>query len=346
MKKPDGMAEPDWYDSPENPGMEQYWNGEYWSKDLRMTNRNGLYLYPNDKKILHKSLFRLPLGSDNVFIAFVFIAVLSIFYSIKQDLDRGDAFPFWVYVLGSSVTVVTVYVLFLLILIPRRIIDKKIELKRKTTTDKLDKFGQTGRVEYFEKMTIDFKRINLNSKNLVILIISGVLALLVLNLAFSNYHLSQVLNSVEKTEEIMETHLDRERLFPTSNSNCYRSEIVGRVYCGSELNNWVTEKVLISAKNSYTDLSVEKYKLDRKSLLPFGSELNESVDAYRDHIDSWLDYYKTIGTCSDYACYYNENLKPKDISSSFRIAEEAFRSVIPLFDVLNSQARIDEVFKN
>jgi hypothetical protein len=83
-----------------------------------------------------------------------------------------------------------------------------------------------------------------------------------------------VLNSVEKTEEIMETHLDRERLFPTSNSNCYRSEIVGRVYCGSELNNWVTEKVLISAKNSYTDLS-EKLEIimEKLSMLEMQKEL-------------------------------------------------------------------------
>jgi hypothetical protein len=35
MKKPEGMAEPNWYDSPENPGMEQYWNGKYWTKQTR-----------------------------------------------------------------------------------------------------------------------------------------------------------------------------------------------------------------------------------------------------------------------------------------------------------------------
>jgi hypothetical protein len=35
MKKPEGMAEPNWYDSPENPGMEQYWNGKYWAKQTR-----------------------------------------------------------------------------------------------------------------------------------------------------------------------------------------------------------------------------------------------------------------------------------------------------------------------
>ena len=35
MKKPDGMADPNWYNSPENPGMEQYWNGKYWTKQTR-----------------------------------------------------------------------------------------------------------------------------------------------------------------------------------------------------------------------------------------------------------------------------------------------------------------------
>ena len=125
MKKPEGMAEPDWYDSPENPGLEQYWNGKYWSKELRVVGEIGPYVHPQDRKFLHKSLFRLPLGNDIVFIFFVILVCLSIFYSIKQDLDAGITLPWLITVLASLVTVAWVYFLFLLILIPRRIIDKK-----------------------------------------------------------------------------------------------------------------------------------------------------------------------------------------------------------------------------
>jgi hypothetical protein len=68
MKRPEGMADPGWYDSPENPGLEQYWNGKYWSKELRVVGEIGPYVHPQDAKFLHKSLFRLPLGNDIIFI--------------------------------------------------------------------------------------------------------------------------------------------------------------------------------------------------------------------------------------------------------------------------------------
>lgn len=194
-------------------------------------------------------------------------------------------------------------------------------------------------------MKIDLKKSNLQSKSLIVVVISIVLLLLLSNLAFSNYHLKQVLNSVEKTEEIMETYLSKESLYSTERSDCYRSEIVGRVYCGSELDDWVRNKIVIVASNTYTDLSVEKYRFNRISLFPFGSELNESVDSYNDHIDAWLDYYKDMAGCSDYSCYYKEKMKPGNISSSFRIAEEAFKRVIPIVDMFGSQVRIKEVFK-
>ena len=195
-------------------------------------------------------------------------------------------------------------------------------------------------------MKFDLKKSNLQSKTFIVVVISAVTLLLLSNLAFSNYHLKQILTSVEKTEEIMETYSSKVSLYPTERSGCYRSEIVGRVYCGTELDDWVRDKVVIVASNSYTDLSVEQFKFNRINLFPFGSELNESVDAYNDHIDAWLDYYKGSGSCADYSCYYKETDKPYNIRSSFRIAEEAFKSVIPIIDMFDSQVRIKEVFKN
>jgi hypothetical protein len=195
-------------------------------------------------------------------------------------------------------------------------------------------------------MKFELKKSSLQSKSFIVVVISAVTFLLLSNLAFSNYHLKQVLNSVEKTEEIMETYLSKESLYSTESSNCYRSEIVGRVYCGSELDDWVRDKVVIVANNSFTDLSVEKFKLNRINLFPFGSELNESVDAYNDHIDAWLNYYKDMRSCYDYSCYYKEKIKPDNISSTFRIAEEAFKNVIPIVDMFDSQVRIKEIFEN
>ena len=195
-------------------------------------------------------------------------------------------------------------------------------------------------------MKFELKKSSLQSKSFIVVAIATVFLLLLSNLALSNYHLKQVLNSVDKTEEIMETYLTKVSLYSTERSDCYRSEIVGRVYCGSELDDWVRNKVVIVASNTYTDLSVEKFKFSRINLFPFGSELNESVDAYNDHIDAWLDYYKDMAGCSDYSCYYKEKMKPHNISSSFRIAEEAFKRVIPIVDMFDSEVRIKEVFKN
>jgi uncharacterized membrane protein YhaH (DUF805 family) len=35
MEKPRNQKEPGWFDAPESPGMLQYWNGQYWSKEKR-----------------------------------------------------------------------------------------------------------------------------------------------------------------------------------------------------------------------------------------------------------------------------------------------------------------------
>lgn len=171
MKKPEGMADPDWYDSPENPGLEQYWNGKYWSKDLRVVGEIGPYVHPQDRKFLHKSLFRLPLGNDIVFIAFVVLVCLSVFYSIKQDLDAGTTLPWFITVLASLVTVAWVYILFLIVLIPRRIIDKKKGMIHRNTVNE---------IEYVSHKTGSFSRINLNIKIAVSFVALFILVLLVL----------------------------------------------------------------------------------------------------------------------------------------------------------------------
>ena len=180
----------------------------------------------------------------------------------------------------------------------------------------------------------------------VLILISAVLTLLVLNLGFSNYYLKEILNSVEKTENIMEDFKARMRLTPTEKSNCFRSEIVGRVYCGTEINDWVDTKVNSNARLSRIDLEVETFKLNQIKLILFGNEFKSAIDKYTDHANTWLDYYKRVESCSDYACYYSEISKPNDISTTFRIAEVEFKSTIPLLDLFRSGSRLEAIFKN
>ena len=188
-------------------------------------------------------------------------------------------------------------------------------------------------------------KLNLIDKR-VLIVISVVLTSLVLNLGFSNYYLKEILNSVEKTEDTMQDFQARMRLTQTENANCFRSEIVGRVYCGTEINDWVNTKVNLNARLSRIDLEVETFKLNELKLTLFGNEFKSVIDKYTDHANTWLDYYKRVESCSDYNCYYSEVNKPNDISTTFRIAEIEFRSAIPLIDLFGSKSRIEAIFEN
>jgi hypothetical protein len=121
---------------------------------------------------------------------------------------------------------------------------------------------------------------------------------------------------------------------------------VGRVYCGSQLNDWVKTKVNSSASLSRIDLEVETFKLNQINLLLFGNEFKSAVEKYTDHANAWMDYYKRVESCSDYACYYSEITKPNDISTTFRIAELEFKSDIPLIDLFGSGDKLEAIFKN
>ena len=188
-------------------------------------------------------------------------------------------------------------------------------------------------------------KLNIFSKRVLILI-SAILSLFILNLGFSNYHLNEILNSVEKTESIMEDFNARLRLTKTDKYNCFRSENVGRVYCGDGVNDWVKNTVKKNAYQSRIDLEVETFKLNQIKLFIFGNEFKTTLLKYTDHANSWLDYYKRVEGCSDYACYDSEISKPNNISTTFGVAEVEFRSVIPSIDLLDSRSRIEAVFEN
>jgi hypothetical protein len=118
------------------------------------------------------------------------------------------------------------------------------------------------------------------------------------------------------------------------------------VYCGSEINDWVSNKVNSNSRQSRIDLEVETFKANEIKLILFGNEFKTVIDKYSDHVNAWTDYLERLESCSDYNCYYSEVNKPNDISTTFRIAEIAFRSAIPLIDLFRSTSRIDAIFEN
>lgn len=183
-------------------------------------------------------------------------------------------------------------------------------------------------------------------RNPIIILTTLVLLISILNLGFSNYHLKSLLNSVEKTEEIMLNLKNRLVLNETADSRCFRSENVGRVYCGLELNDWVRDKVSFYAEQSRTNLEVEIFKLNQINVLFFGNELNPTIQEYTNHANAWIDYLERLEGCSDYSCFYSQYQKPNSISSTFKVAEIEFRSVIPVLDLFQSENRIDLIFRD
>ena len=166
MKKPEGIADPGWYDAPETPDMEQYWNGKYWSKYKREVGDIGPEVFPHNQRFLHKSLFKLPLEKDYVFAAYVVLTGFAILSAIKQDLDSKTNLPIFITFIASLAIVAWTYLLFLFILIPRRIIDKKKGMTHKLFTSSFEVSGRKIR---------GLKEIDTNSK--IVISACGILTL-------------------------------------------------------------------------------------------------------------------------------------------------------------------------
>jgi hypothetical protein len=47
MRKPDGNAQAGWYDHPSKPNLFQYWNGKYWTDDVRSPDQELPSTIPN-----------------------------------------------------------------------------------------------------------------------------------------------------------------------------------------------------------------------------------------------------------------------------------------------------------
>ena len=125
MKKPDGKAEAGWYDAPEIDGYLQYWNGKFWTKKKQVKDDFEVLEIPPDYK-LGKFLFRSPIMSDVIFIAYLVFAGLTIVYLIVDYLEFvSGTTSVSLLIPAIGITLLWIYIIFLLVLIPRRIFDKK-----------------------------------------------------------------------------------------------------------------------------------------------------------------------------------------------------------------------------
>jgi hypothetical protein len=131
MRKPEGKAEAGWYDHPTENGYEQYWNGKFWTTKYRLIGEEGPIAIPADQKYLGRLLFRYPIKSDGAFIAYLITVAIGIFYGFSQEISSGDGLAIIIVgFFGALVTVPWIYILFLVFLVPRRIIDKKRGLQK------------------------------------------------------------------------------------------------------------------------------------------------------------------------------------------------------------------------
>ena len=125
MKKPDGKAEAGWYDAPELDGYLQYWNGKFWTKNKQIKDGSENLEIPPDYE-LGKLLFRSPIMSDGIFITYLIIVGITFSYLVVDYLKfTSGLFTVLLLIPASIVTLIWIYIIFLLVLIPRRIFDKK-----------------------------------------------------------------------------------------------------------------------------------------------------------------------------------------------------------------------------
>jgi hypothetical protein len=137
MKKPATEAPAGWYDDPETEGQERFWNGKYWSNKTCAIGEARPDAVNNSQRQLGKFLFRTPYMNDGLFIAYLIISGITTIYLGNDYLNFASGVVALVLLIPSiAITCIWIYILFLIILVPRRILDKRNGL---TKAKKLDK---------------------------------------------------------------------------------------------------------------------------------------------------------------------------------------------------------------
>ena len=169
---------------------------------------------------------------------------------------------------------------------------------------------------------------SLSKLQLAAIFIAILVSLGVINIGLSNFYLGKILVSIESSEEIMEkASKDLSQKWPLSSND----EILNRL-----------RKTLSASR---TELILENYKLININVNVMGTEFKPAIKAFTEHSDSWVDWYERLEACREVDCLSRELQKPNTISATFRIAEEAFKQVIPIIDLVNARQRIADEFK-
>lgn len=169
---------------------------------------------------------------------------------------------------------------------------------------------------------------SLSKLQLAAIFIAIVVSLGVFNVGLSNFYLGKILVSIESSESIMENANEK---LKREYSNIEEYKVVERV-----------KRILSEARS---ELIIENYRLKSINLNLMGTEFKPAIKAFTDHSNAWVDWYERLESCTTRDCLSREIDKPNQISPTFRIAEEAFKRVVPIIDLVNAQDRIADEFK-
>ena len=169
---------------------------------------------------------------------------------------------------------------------------------------------------------------SLSKLQLAAIFIAIVVSLGVFNVGLSNFYLGKILVSIESSESIMENANEKLR---REYSNIEEYKVVERV-----------KRILSEARS---ELIIENYRLKSINVNLMGTEFKPAIKAFTDHSNAWVDWYERLESCTTRDCLSREIDKPNEISPTFRIAEEAFKRVVPIIDLVNAQDRIADEFK-
>ncbi len=169
---------------------------------------------------------------------------------------------------------------------------------------------------------------------------------------FHNHQLGSLLSSVEKSEATMESHAKVYSQVPkeTLMSNGSRQYCLGGVE-GDEcsfniadpVNYWIRNYLNSSASTTRENLLVDRYEIQKVTLLGLFPKLKTARDLYIEHVDAWIKFLDNSATCASYSeCFEKTN----EITPTFRIANKAFLDSIWPTDSENLEKRINRIFED
>ena len=170
---------------------------------------------------------------------------------------------------------------------------------------------------------------SLGKFQLAAIFIAILVSLGVINIGLSNFYLGKILVSIESSESIMENANEK---LKREYSNIAEYKVVERV------------KGILSEARS--ELIIENYRLKSINVNLMGTEFKPAIKAFTDHSNAWVNWYERLESCATRDCLLREIDKPNEITPTFRIAEEAFKRVIPIIDLVNAQDRFDDEFRD